>query len=64
MTEVVEGLPRDEKELPIATVVYSETEGGSYVKMQRLVPFDGCRFLNKCNRSTPYNLLARLAWRP
>ena len=40
VTQPAYGCPPDEEELQIAMIIQSKTEGGSCVRMQRLVPFD------------------------
>ena len=45
-------------------LIQLKTEGGSSYILQRQVPFNPCSSCSELNRSTPYHLLIRPAWRP
>ena len=54
VTQPAYGCPPDEEELQIAMIIQSKTEGGSCVRMQRLVLFDACSSL--CQMQSKYAL--------
>ena len=63
VTQPAYGCPPDVEELQIAMIIQSKTEGGSCVRMQRLVACDACSSLSEMQYKccTPYHPLVRPA---